>query len=89
MDEMKRRYELELNMQADDLKSLRGMLMTLLYDLDRIDEATLERINPYPQVSGGYSGNHNMTIRLRPEVTHDSYIVQLEAYLAAEKSSTA
>lgn len=81
MSDLKRRYEMELNMQADDLQSLRGMLMTLLYDLDRIDEETVARLNPYDQVSGGYSGNHIMKLHVRPDVTHDSYMEQLNAYL--------
>ena len=85
MTDLKRRYELTLTMGADDLPSLRGMLMTLLYDMDRINETDIERNNPYQAISGGYSGNHSLKIEFRPDVTHDSYIAELEAYLAARK----
>lgn len=81
MSELNRRYELELKMGADNLQALRGMLHTLLFDMDRIDENALEQVNPYNQVSGGYDGNHTLKITFRSDVTHDSYFEQVNAYL--------
>lgn len=87
--ELKRRWEMELKMGADDLPSLMGMLNTLIFDLSRLDDGNLENVTwPYNQVSGGYSGNHSVVLNLRPDVTHDSYMDALNAYLASGKPST-
>ena len=85
MSELKRRYELKLTMGADDLPSLRGMLNTIIYDLARLEDGDIEMVNPYHAISGGYSGNHSLTLELRPDVTHDSYVEQLEAHLEKQK----
>lgn len=85
--ELKRRYEMTLKMGADDLPSLRGMLNTLIFDLARLEDGDIEAVNPYHQISGGYSGNHSMKLELNPDVTHDSYMIQLEEVLEQDKHS--
>lgn len=89
MDKPKRKYEMQLTMGADDLPSLRGMLNTLIYDLARLEDSDVEKVNPYHAISGGYSGNHSIEIRIQPDMDHDKYMDQLNAYIDARKEPTA
>jgi hypothetical protein len=84
--ELKRTYQLQLTMGADTLQDLRGMLNTLCYDLAKIEDGGgIDPAKPYEAISGGYGGNHSMTLEFRPDVTHDSYFEQLEAHLAEKR----
>ena len=88
MDKPRRKYEMTLTMGADDLPSLRGMLNTLIYDLARWEDSDFEQVNPYNAVSGGYSGNHSMTLHIQSDMDHDKYMDQLNAYLDEKKEPT-
>ena len=79
MEKPKRRYELTITAGADDLPYLLNMLQEQVYSLQKWPDNL-----PYSGFSGGYSGNHSVELKVRPETTHDSYFAELEVYLRKE-----
>ncbi len=75
MERPKRRIEMVLKIGADDMDSLRSILRSESITLEPVEERN------YESFSGGYDGNHRLTIVVNPEVSHDSYVEALEAYI--------
>lgn len=70
-----RAYVLDLKVEADDLDSLIGYLRSFELDL-RMGHIS-------HGVSGGYSAGSVYSLKINEGVTHETWVVKLEAYLDA------
>jgi len=77
MSPPRRAFELTIKIGGD---TWRDVLRDLL-DTARHVEQHGPQCN---SVSGGYSTNHIVDVRVDPDMTHDRYVDQLEAYLAEQ-----
>lgn len=77
-DKPKRAVEVTLRIGADDWASVRDDLDHLLYRL--VAEGELRS-----SIKGGDSSGYILDVELHPEMTHDRYHAELDAYLADEK----
>lgn len=80
-DKPQRRYEVDIHIGADDLKSLKHALDNIAFDLERREEDA-----PINMVSGGFDTGYSVNATVDTNITHDSWYVNLEAYLAAKKA---
>lgn len=75
-----RAFEITIKAGADTWEGL----------LDDLRDLTLRHLPEHgttcTSVSGGYSGNHTVDIRVDEAMTHDRYHAELDAYLAAERA---
>lgn len=68
-----RAYVLDLKVEADDLESLIGYLRSFELDLHMGKIST--------GVRGGYSAGSVYSLRVNEGVTHETWVIALEAYL--------
>lgn len=80
-DKPKRRYEVDIHIGADDLKSLKHAIDNISFDLERREEDA-----PINMVSGGVDTGYSVNAAVDTSITHDSWYISLEAYLAAMKA---
>ena len=80
MDKPKRRYELSLAVEADDLNNLIGVLNHIQFELSSQPEDTPRNI-----VSGGYGSSFILDLAVNQAVTHDTWEVALSDYLKEKK----
>ena len=75
MDKPMRRYHTIIDVQADDLPSLRRAV-------ERIAQHFAQDAPSVSLVSGGYDSGYWLTFTEYPEQTHDKYVEENAAYVA-------
>lgn len=80
MEKPRRRYQMQLTLGADDLRSLLGALHSIEFDLSTEPEDTPRNI-----VSGGYDSGFVLDLTIDPTITHESWAEYLDKYLAFQK----
>lgn len=75
-----RRWKLVGKFEADTWEELIGLLRSVEFDLSTRQPAEMPS-----SVSGGYGSNWVYTITEKPDMTHDKYFEELNAYLEAQK----
>lgn len=75
-----RRFEVTIRVSGDTWDGT-------LAEIDRLAEHVRDHGSKCDQVSGGYSTGSWVQITERPEMTHDRFVADLDAYLAARKAS--
>jgi hypothetical protein len=79
MEKPKRRYTVTLNLGADDMKSVRQTLESILWDLDAVDE------RDYHSISGSPDAGYSLNIEFSPDSTHETYFGQLAVYQGKDR----
>lgn len=80
MERPHRAYEIDIHIGADDWKSALWQIRDVLRHIeDHGEECSL--------VSGGSDSGATVTITKRPEMTHDRYFADLNAYLDAREAA--
>lgn len=80
MDKPRRRYEIELHIGADNLRSVIGTLHSILFDLEQRQEDA-----PLSQVSGGYDCGYTLDATIDQSITHEIWERNLMDYLDEKK----
>ena len=80
-NDVKRRFELRIELSADDRQTLQRRLEDMVWQLGEVS-------GKYSSVGGGYSSGHIITIEENPEQTHEKWEQDLEAYLAARRADS-
>jgi hypothetical protein len=80
MDKPRRRIEAKLTISADDWDAFCGALKSIRRDI------SIHGALSKSSVSGGYDRGWIIECSERPEITHDSWLADLDAYLAAIKA---
>lgn len=75
MSDVKRRFELSIQLSADEMPVMRRRLEEILMLLDGVE-------GKYSSVGGGYSSGHIVTLDEHPGQTHEKWEADLEAWLA-------
>lgn len=80
---IKRRYAMNLDLQADSfddlLNALKNLQLELLIAKDR-GSTNFEA--PYKAVSGGVHSGYSLEIYFDPEMTHEKYFEQIDEFLS-------
>ena len=72
----RRRWQLKLEIGADDIETLQA-------DFDGLRDDIFRR-HVYESHGGGYSGRHSLSVTEDPTMDHDTYHRLLDAYRAAK-----
>jgi hypothetical protein len=82
-DKPKRKYELEIRMGADSYEDMLNDLIdwaqTMKIESPGIDYST-------DGVSAGYHSSHSYKIAVTPDMTHERYFEELDAWLDEQKA---
>jgi hypothetical protein len=80
-----RRWKFVGKFEADTWQDLISLLNSTLYDLHRYSPG-----QEIPSsISGGYSSSSAYTVTQKPDMTHDAYFAELEAYLEQKRQQEA
>ena len=79
MDTPKRRHTVKITLQADTWEDIEFLLQQIEYDILTHQPGNI-RI-----ASGSPTGGYSIEDELRPEMDHDRYIKELNAYLGIEE----
>jgi len=77
-----RRWKFVGKIEADSWEDLLRGLDTIQFDLSNRNDQEI----PF-SVSGGYDSNWAFTVTEKPDMTHDKYFEELDAYLESKKES--
>lgn len=84
----RRRYRLELTIDADDLQTLTDTLDNIAYGLQMLDtDASGDLTDDYDSVLGGSSRGYVLTVKVDRAMTHDGYFEAINAWRAKHGQS--
>lgn len=80
-----RRWKFVGKIEADEWEGLIAALRSITFDVHRRTAGEV----PFVVISGGYDSNYAFTVTEKPDMTHDKYFEELDAYLEERRTPPA